>query len=102
MGQRNITDFYHRFYSNLLNTKAHVVLMTGTPVNSFSILFPDIKNIRVKKTNQTSAKINLIDYEKELNQSSIIETFANNCIDECGKRSLNIIFIKNKDLLCYC
>lgn len=84
---------FGNFYKSLCNTKAKVVLMTGTPIDSFYHWFDDLQELKVIK-DSAKAKVN-IQYSNHKDNDIVIQ-FAEECIKKHGKDSLNVIYIKSR------
>lgn len=85
-------EFYFDMIRILFHTPAKILAMSATPYSGISNLL-GLSEIRVKKEN-LEAKIN-VQYTKDKN-TSVAHFFAADCLEEFGKDSLNIIYIKNK------
>jgi DEAD/DEAH box helicase len=90
----NRHDHFGNFYKALYDTKAKIVLMTGTPVDSFYQWFDNLKELKVF-SKSTKAKVN-IQYSNH-NDSDIVIQFAKECIEKYNKNSLNVIYVKSKN-----
>tara|TARA_R110002050_G_scaffold237585_1_gene373614 strand:+ start:42137 stop:44413 length:2277 start_codon:yes stop_codon:yes gene_type:complete len=90
----NKHDHFGNFYKSLYDTKAKIVLMTGTPVESFHYWFDHLHEIKVFKES-IKAKVN-IQYSKS-NENDIVIQFTKECIKNHGENSLNIIYVKSKN-----
>lgn len=87
-------DHFGNFYKALYSTKAKVVLMTGTPVDSFHYWFDSLQEIKVLK-DSLKAKVN-IQYSTQ-NENEIVIQFAKESIKKYGAGTLNVIYVKNKN-----
>ncbi|RTY77741.1 DEAD/DEAH box helicase [Flavobacterium sp. LS1P28] len=88
----NDRQFYLSTIQDLYHTKAKVVLMSGTP-NLSLVSTLRLHHIKIAKSNEIKAKIN-INFSKSQN-IDIARDFAVNAINQYGKKSLNIIYIKS-------
>tara|TARA_R110001606_G_scaffold399231_1_gene582580 strand:+ start:1998 stop:4277 length:2280 start_codon:yes stop_codon:yes gene_type:complete len=89
----NKHDHFGNFYKSLYDTKAKIVLMTGTPVESFQYWFDDLHEIKVLKE---SAKAKVKIQYSDSKENDIVIQFAKECIEKYDKNSLNVIYVKSK------